>query len=77
MAPGNVLKCGEKELHFSLGQLAFETARLFVLQMLKKIARFIQDQNNSVYVPRGLMLVDPAERGLRIVSFLRVLCSGT
>ena len=33
------------------------------------MARFVQDQNNSVYIPRGLMLIDPAERGLRIVSF--------
>lgn len=45
--------------------------KFLLFQMLKKIARFIQDQNNSVYVPRGLMLIDPAERGLRIVSFSR------
>ena len=36
--------------------------------MLKKIGRFITDQNQTVYIPRGLMLIDPAERGLRIVS---------
>ncbi|KAK2182901.1 hypothetical protein NP493_331g05049 [Ridgeia piscesae] len=37
-------------------------------KMLKKINRYIQEQNETVYVPRGLMLVDPAERGLRVVS---------
>ena len=36
--------------------------------MLKKIGRYIQQENDSVYVPRGLMLVDPSERGLRVVS---------
>ena len=37
--------------------------------MLKKIGHYIDDQNQTVYVPRGLMLVDPVERGLRVVSF--------
>lgn len=38
--------------------------------MLKKIGRYVQDQNNSVYIPHGLLLVDPVERGLRVVSFV-------
>lgn len=40
-----------------------------LLQVLKKISRYIQEQNNSVYIPHGLLLVDPVERGLRVVSF--------
>lgn len=36
--------------------------------MLKKIAKFIQEQNDKIYAPRGLLLTDPIERGLRVVS---------
>ena len=39
------------------------------LQVLKKIAKYIQEQNDKIYVPRGLLLTDPIERGLRVVSF--------
>jgi len=39
-------------------------------QVLKKIGRYIQEQNNTIYIPRGLLLVDPIERGLRVVSFV-------
>lgn len=46
----------------------FQTDILFVSQCLKKIARFIVEQNEKVYIPRGLLLVNPAERGLRVVS---------
>lgn len=41
------------------------------VQVLKKIARYINDQNEKIYAPRGLLLTDPIERGLRVVS----LCS--
>lgn len=37
-------------------------------QILKKIGKYVAEQNQTVYVPRGLMLVDPVERGLRTVS---------
>ena len=43
---------------------------LCFVQVLKKIGRYIQDQNNNVYIPRGVLLIDPVERGLRVVSFL-------
>lgn len=39
-------------------------------QVLKKIAKYIQEQNDKIYAPRGLLLTDPIERGLRVVSFL-------
>jgi len=35
---------------------------------LKKVAKFIKDQNERLYIPRGLMLIDPIERGLRVVE---------
>jgi hypothetical protein len=37
-------------------------------KVLKKISRYIQEQNNTVYIPRGLLLVDPVERGLRVLE---------
>lgn len=40
------------------------------VQVLRKIARYIKDQNEKIYAPRGLLLTDPIERGLRVVSFL-------
>lgn len=36
---------------------------------MKKLGKYINEQNESVYVPRGLMIVNPMERGLRVVSF--------
>lgn len=40
--------------------------------MLKKIAKYIQEQNEKIYAPQGLLLTDPIERGLRVVSFQKV-----
>uniref|UniRef100_A0A3B3ZYR1 Golgin subfamily A member 7 n=1 Tax=Periophthalmus magnuspinnatus TaxID=409849 RepID=A0A3B3ZYR1_9GOBI len=37
-------------------------------KVLKKISRFIKDQNEKIYAPRGLLLTDPIERGLRVVE---------
>lgn len=41
-----------------------------VRQVLKKIAKYIQEQNEKIYAPRGLLLTDPIERGMRVVSLL-------
>ena len=48
---------------------SFLTLILICLQCLKKVAKFIIEQNERVYVPRGLLIIDPVERGLRVVSF--------
>lgn len=42
------------------------------LQCLRKISKFIASQNERVYIPRGLLLTDPTQRGLRVIeiSFL-------
>lgn len=37
-------------------------------KVLKKISRYIKDQNEKIYAPRGLLLTDPIERGLRVVE---------
>nr|CAD7199041.1 unnamed protein product [Timema douglasi] len=36
---------------------------------LRKVAKFVVEQNERVYAPRGLLITDPTERGLRVVSF--------
>ncbi|MGH0116692.1 UNVERIFIED_CONTAM: hypothetical protein FKN15_021240 [Acipenser sinensis] len=40
-------------------------------KVLKKISRYIQEQNEKMYAPRGLLITDPIERGMRVVSFQR------
>lgn len=37
-------------------------------KVLKKIAKYIQEQNEKIYAPRGLVIVDPIERGLRVIE---------
>lgn len=43
------------------------------LQCLRKVAKFVTEQNDRVYMPRGLVLTSPVDRGLRVVSFLSIL----
>ncbi|XP_018312532.1 golgin subfamily A member 7 isoform X2 [Mycetomoellerius zeteki] len=35
---------------------------------LRKVAKFISEQNDRVYKPRGLLLTDPTTRGLRLIE---------
>ncbi|KAK9501835.1 hypothetical protein O3M35_012490 [Rhynocoris fuscipes] len=35
---------------------------------LRKVAKFIQEQNERVYKPRGLLLTNPVDRGLRVIE---------
>lgn len=37
-------------------------------QMMKKITKYIAEQNERVWVPRGLYLTNPVERGLRVIE---------
>lgn len=46
-----------------------------LFQCLRKVAKFVLEQNEKVFAPRGLLLTDPTERGLRVVSFLNRLVS--
>uniref|UniRef100_A0A3Q3WAC8 Golgin subfamily A member 7/ERF4 domain-containing protein n=1 Tax=Mola mola TaxID=94237 RepID=A0A3Q3WAC8_MOLML len=57
------------------GCLACATAYIIFLCMetryekvLKKISGYIQEQNEKVYAPRGLLLTDPIERGMRVLE---------
>uniref|UniRef100_G3WU54 Golgin subfamily A member 7 n=1 Tax=Sarcophilus harrisii TaxID=9305 RepID=G3WU54_SARHA len=37
-------------------------------KVLKKITKYIQEQNEKIYAPQGLLLTDPIERGLRVIE---------
>lgn len=39
---------------------------------MKKIAKYIHEQNEKIYAPRGLLITDPIERGMRVVSLSTV-----
>ncbi|KAI7805744.1 putative golgin subfamily A member 7B [Triplophysa rosa] len=58
------------------GCLACATAYIIFLCMetryekiLKKVSMYVQEQNEKIYAPRGLLLTDPIERGMRVISF--------
>ncbi|XP_028982772.1 golgin subfamily A member 7B isoform X4 [Betta splendens] len=37
-------------------------------KVLRKISGFIQEQNEKIFAPRGLLLTDPIERGMRVLE---------
>jgi len=37
---------------------------------MKKIAAFINNQNETIWKPRGLCITDPIERGLRVIEIV-------
>lgn len=37
---------------------------------MKKIAAFINNQNETIWKPRGLYVTDPIERGLRVIEIV-------
>uniref|UniRef100_A0A4W4E3L4 Golgin subfamily A member 7/ERF4 domain-containing protein n=1 Tax=Electrophorus electricus TaxID=8005 RepID=A0A4W4E3L4_ELEEL len=39
-------------------------------KVLRKISMYIQEQNEKIYAPRGLLITDPVERGMRVISFV-------
>ncbi|XP_056147452.1 golgin subfamily A member 7B-like [Lampris incognitus] len=57
------------------GCLACATAYIVFLcietryeKALKKITGYIQEQNEKIYAPRGLLITDPMERGMRVIE---------
>lgn len=37
---------------------------------LKRLAEYINEQNQNVFVPRGLMITNPMDRGLRVIEIV-------
>ncbi|XP_076043159.1 golgin subfamily A member 7 isoform X2 [Oratosquilla oratoria] len=37
-------------------------------QMMKRVTRYVADQNEQVWAPRGLLITNPIERGLRVIE---------
>ncbi|XP_022080771.1 golgin subfamily A member 7-like [Acanthaster planci] len=50
------------------GYLALLCVKTHYEKQVKEAARYLQTQNEEVYAPRGLMMVDPFERGLRVIE---------
>ncbi|KAK5933144.1 hypothetical protein CgunFtcFv8_004795 [Champsocephalus gunnari] len=66
-------KLGSPVVYRRLSGLPHCVHRLHVYEthyekVLKKIAKYIQEQNDKIYAPRGLLLTDPIERGLRVIE---------
>lgn len=38
------------------------------IQTLRKISKFVASQNERIYNPKGLQLIDPTYRGLRVIE---------
>ncbi|KAM7408727.1 hypothetical protein PAMA_002446 [Pampus argenteus] len=53
-------------IHLS-GLVAF-CKHFLIKAVLKKISGYIQEQNEKIYAPRGLLLTDPIERGMRVLE---------
>ncbi|CDW51929.1 Golgin subfamily A [Trichuris trichiura] len=39
---------------------------------LRFVSNYLKEQNEKVFIPHGLFVVDPIERGLRVVSFKKL-----
>lgn len=56
-----------------LGLFTCYISRLFIQteyqKQLTKLRAYIENQNRKIFLPVGLCISDPMERGLRIVSF--------
>ncbi|XP_005092693.1 golgin subfamily A member 7 [Aplysia californica] len=48
--------------------LALMCMDTFYEKTLKKVRRYLEEQNQRIYMSRGVMIIDPAERGLRILE---------
>ncbi|XP_074095949.1 golgin subfamily A member 7 isoform X1 [Cotesia typhae] len=50
------------------GYLIYICTETHYEKCLRKVAKFISEQNDRVYRPRGLLLTDPTTRGLRLIE---------
>ncbi|CAH1404863.1 unnamed protein product [Nezara viridula] len=48
--------------------LMYICAQTHYEKCLRKVAKFVQEQNERVYKPKGLYLTNPVERGLRVIE---------
>ncbi|XP_076164392.1 golgin subfamily A member 7 isoform X2 [Ptiloglossa arizonensis] len=50
------------------GYLIYICTETHYEKCLRKVAKFVCEQNDRVYKPRGLLLTDPTVRGLRLIE---------
>ena len=46
------------------------TCILLFVQKTKEAAAYLAQQNREVYRPRGILVIDPMLRGLRVLEFI-------
>lgn len=50
------------------GYLIYICTETHYEKCLRKVAKFVSEQNDHVYKPRGLLLTDPTAHGLRLIE---------
>lgn len=48
-----------------------------VLQKAAEASDYINEQNKNIYRPKGLLIVDPMLRGLRVLEFILINTDAT
>ncbi|TPP67444.1 Golgi autoantigen golgin subfamily a 7 [Fasciola gigantica] len=48
--------------------LAFLCIRTHYEKVLQRVTLAVKDLNETVFIPSGLLMIDPAERGLRVIE---------
>ncbi|VDL92824.1 unnamed protein product [Schistocephalus solidus] len=65
----NITACLFAYMLFLCMPTHYERSTCELEQVLEKISYRVIQLNSEVFVPKGLLMIDPAERGLRVVSF--------
>ncbi|CAI2737877.1 unnamed protein product, partial [Dicrocoelium dendriticum] len=61
--------CLENVLGCLTAYLSFLCIRTHYEKILKKVTLTVEELNEKLFLPSGLLMIDPSERGLRVVSF--------
>lgn len=59
---------GQSNLSFYTKNLSIYIYLSIFKQTLRKISKFIASQNERIYNPKGLQVIDPTYRGLRVIE---------
>ncbi|CAH8483458.1 unnamed protein product [Dicrocoelium dendriticum] len=66
--------CLENVLGCLTAYLSFLCIRTHYEKILKKVTLTVEELNEKLFLPSGLLMIDPSERGLRVIE-LRILHS--
>ncbi|CAL8070017.1 unnamed protein product [Calicophoron daubneyi] len=60
--------CLENTIGCLTAYLAFICMRTHYDKVLRKVTHAVEDLNEKVFLPCGLLMIDPSERGLRVIE---------